>query len=441
MLWKLLFPGMPKFLSDILVLAELGVTITQFILALISISCGNNRAFNITYIVVASLAVLLAMIDGLIYFIELGSCARIFRYCYSKQKHQQNSVDKKKCHLLPQKVKKWLAQSFELVRTLLSELLIYPLVVLDLFDLIVSRTYLQMTSADRINFSLFIIGSTFFVLSVYFTRTFLVISAAINIQCTPLDPSKSKSNMIRLVTHFCIHVIFQIVVHITIFAIVGITIFQENPVPSDTIYVSPCLAYIILVGGILPIYGIGIFFIINYYNLREVSMGFGVNMLALLQSESFATTVFSNTGVKESKERAKRIIKKIKYEEVKHQFKKFQSAPRWIKLLYPFRFPFLFAIAAFYEILLFFFFLSLICSLIFGVQQPQFIPVFFVIASIIIVLANIHVIILVTTWILAALTFIILLVIQPVIVVIASLLYVPICGCIMLYDRKFQKQI
>ena len=449
MLRKLLFPGMPKFLTDILVLAELGVTITQFVLALVSISIGNNRAFNITYIVVASLALLLALFDALLHFIELGSCARIFRYCYSKRKRQQKSVNKKKCHLLPEKVKKWLAQSFELVRTLLSELLIYPLVVLDLFDLIVGGTYLRITSADRINFSLFIIGSTFLVLSVYFTRTFLVLSAAINIRRTPLDPSKSKSNMIGLVTHFCIHVIFQIVVHITIIAIVGVKIHQENPMPCDGIttsctFVSPFLIYIIIVGGILPLYGIGVFFIVNYYNLREVSMGFWVNMLALLQSESFATAVFSNTGVKESKQRAKSIIEKIKYEEVKHQLKKFQSAPGWIKLFYPFRFPFLFAIAAFYEILL----ISFIVCLVFTVRngQVQFVlfeeglSSAFFIAVLLILLANIQVIILVTTWILAALAFIILLVLQPVLGIIASLLYVPVGGCIMLY-HTFHKQI
>lgn len=441
MLKKLLFPAMPKFLTDILVFAELGVTITQFVLALISISIGSNRAYNITYIVIAGIALLLALIDAFLYFIELGSCARIFRYCYSKQKRHHSSANQK-CHLLSPKIKNWLTQSFELIRTLLSELLIYPLVVLDLFDLIVGGTYLRQTSAERINFSLFIIGSTFLVFSVYVIRTFMVISAAINIRRTPLDPSKSKSNTLGLVTHFCVHVIFQIIVHITIVAIVGVKIHQENPIPCEDIQssctnVSPFLIYIIIVGGILPLYGIGVFFIVNYYNLRELSIGFWVNMLALLQSESFAIAVFSNTGIKESKERAKKIIKKFRYEEVKNQLKKFQSAPTWIRFLYPFQFPFLFAIAAFYEILL----LSFIVCLAFGVDQngevqfvlfEQGLSSAAFIAVILILIANLHVLALVSLWIVATFVFVVLLLLQPLIWLMASLLYTPVGGTIWL---------
>jgi hypothetical protein len=448
MLRKLLFPAMPKFLTDILVFAELGITITQFVLALISISIGSNRAYNITFIVVAGIALLFALIDAFLYFIELGSCARMFRYCYSKQKRHHSSSNQK-CHFLSPKIKNWLTQSFELVRTLLSELLIYPLVVLDLFDLIVGGTYLRSTPSERINFSLFIIGSTFLVLSVYFIRIFLVISAAINVRRTPLDPSKSKSSMVGLVTRFCVHVIFQVVVHMTVIAIVGVKIHQENPTPCEDIQsscttVSPFLIYIIIAGGILPLYGIGVFFIVNYYNLRELSIGFWINMLALLQSESFATAIFSNTGIKESKERAKRIIDKFRYKEVKNQLKKFQSAPSWIKILYPFRFPFLFAIAVFYEILL----VSFVVCLAFTVNQngevqfilfEQGLSSAAFIAVILIVIANFHILGLTSLWIVAAIGFVALLLLQPLIWLVASLSFVTVGAIIWFIARNRNK--
>ena len=444
MLRKVLFPALPKFLTDILVFAELGVTITQFVLSLISISIGSNRAYNITFIVVAGIALILALIDAFLYFIELGSCARIFRYCYAKQKRYHSSSNQK-CHFLNPKVRNWLSQSFELVRTLLSELLIYPLVVLDLFDLIVGGTYLRRTPSERINFSLFIIGSTFLVLSVYFTRTFMVISAAINVRRTPLDPSKSKSNMIGLVTRFCVHVILQIVVHATIIAIVGVKIHQENPTPCEDLessctVVSGFLIYIIIAGGILPLYGIGVFFIVDYYNLRELSIGFWINMLALLQSESFAAAIFSNTGIKESKERAKRVIEKFKYKEVKNQLKKFQSAPSLIKVLYPLRFPFLFAVAAFYEILL----VSFVVCLAFSVDQngqvqfvlfEQGLSSAAFISVILILIANLHVLSLVSLWIIAAIVFMLLLLLQPLIWLMAFLSYVPVGVTIWLTTR------
>ena len=444
MIRKLLFPALPKFLTDILVFAELGVTVTQFVLSLVSVSIENNRAYNITYIVIASIALLLALIDAFVYFVQLGSCARIFRYCYSWRKnHHKKSVgnsnkdtENMRCQILGPKVKNWLAQSFELLRNVFSELLIYPLVVLDLFDLIVGGTYLRATSSDRINFSLFIIGSTFLVLSVYFTRTFMVISAAINIRRTPLDPSKSRSNMINLVTQFCVHVIFQILVHVAVIAIVGVKIHQENPIPcpdfqSSCTAVSPFLIYVIVVGGILPLYGIGVFFIINYYNLRELSMGFWVNMLALLQSESFATAIFTSKGIKESKKRAKLVVEKIKYEDVKRQLKSFRSVSSWTKIFYPLRFPLLVGIAVFYEVLV----LSFVICLVFSVNQTtsQVELVLFnnglssatFIVAILILVANLHVLALVSIWILAGIVVFALLVLQPVIWIIAALLYIP----------------
>ena len=448
MLRKLFFPAMPKFLTDILVLTELCVTITQFVLSLITVSIENNRGYNITYIVVASIALLLALIDAFLYFVQLGSCARIFHYCYAKHKrnHGKNSTNNdedggqekhemKGCQLLGSKVTGFLAQSFELLRTILSEFLIYPLVVLDLFDLIVGGTYLRQSHADRINFSLFVIGSTFLVLSVYFTRTFMVISATVNIRRTPLDPSKSKSNMINLVTQFCVHVIFQIIVHIAVIVIVGVKIHQENPNPCNDIVqsctlISPFLIYTIIVGGILPLYGIGVFFIINYYNLRELSIGFWVNMLALLQSESFATALFSKKGIKESKERAKEVVEKIKYEEVKVQLKNFESPPTWIKILYPLKFPIFVVIAVLYEFLLF----SFIGCLAFSVDnqgQVQF--VLFdqglssaaVIVVALILIANLHVIALISVWILTVFLFAILLLLQPVMWILIALIYIP----------------
>ena len=447
MLRKLLFPAMPKFLTDILVLAEFGVTVTQFILSLISVSIENNRAYNITYIVVASIALLLALIDAFIYFVQLGSCARIFRYCYSKQRKSQGRKtdyeedseherhEKRCCQFLSPKVKSWLAQAFELLRTLLSELLIYPLVILDLFDLIVGGTYLRQTNADRINFSLFVIGSTFLVLSVYFTRTFMVISAAINIRRTPLDPTQSKSSMIDLVTQFCVHVIFQIIVHIAIIIIVGVKIFQENPTPcadfeSSCTFMSPFLLYTIIVGGMLPLYGTGVFFIIKYYNLRELSIGFWVNMLALLQSESFATAVFAKKGIEESKERAKHVIEKIKYEDVKHQLMSFKMTPTWIKVLYPLRFPMFVAIAALYEVLL----LSFIVCLALSVDSNgQVQLVLFdnglssaaICVAVLILIANLHVLILTSLWILSALVLIILFLLLPIVWIIIVLCYIP----------------
>ena len=81
---KLFSPALPRVLRDLWVYAEIAVTLYQFILALISLSLENNQAFNITYLVLSTISVALALLDGFIYFIQLGSCVQCFRYCYKK---------------------------------------------------------------------------------------------------------------------------------------------------------------------------------------------------------------------------------------------------------------------------------------------------------------------------------------------------------------------
>ena len=191
----------------------------------------------------------------------------------------------------------------------------------------------------------------------------------------------------------------------------------------------------------MPLYGIGVFFIIKYYNLRELSIGFWVNMLALLQSESFAVAVFSFKAVKESKERAKHVIETIKYEEVKHQLMSFGTVSSWVKFLYPLRFPVFVAAAAVYEFLL----LSFIGCLAFSTNETGKIQlvlfdaglssVFFIVGVIILV-ANVHVLALVSLWIFTIVAFIILLLLQPVVWITTALLYLPF-GTVFAFINSF----
>ena len=483
MLRSFLFPTMPKLLTDSWVLIELGVTLAQFILSVVSIMIDSNRVFNIIYLVLASVALVLALVDAFIYFKDFGTCSHHFHHCCSRlsplkyrsrveERHVQQCTlgmhsfsnnsfldldidrieqigavtnmrraDHGCCHLGDRsRLKTIMSESFELVRTILSELLIYPSLMFDLLDVIVGGSYQLTNTVDRLNLSLFIIGSVFLILSVYVSRAFMVISMTIQLRRMPIDPSKSKTSILGVVTEFCVYVLFQISVHIAVIMAVGAKLYQENPTPCQDLQtscklVSPSLIYVMVCGGILPFYGMLVFFILNYFQLREISVGFWTNMVSLLHSENFYNLIFSTKGIEESKMKAKELINSVHLHQVKSQLTTILSTPSWVKILYPLKFPFFIPILFLYVVMLF----SFIAALAFTYEEDtgfdftlfdnNFSPAFFILA-IIVLAANLHAITLVLAAMLAAIVIILTTALQPLFCVLVAFAYVPVGGCL-----------
>ena len=414
---KLLFPGMPKLMQDIWVLCELAVTLSQLILSIVSLSIENNRAFNIVYLVLASIGVLLASIDAFIYFIQLGSCMQCFRFLRKKTKRGSQtdkdieSDSRNCCSCLSAKTKQTISEYFEVTRNVVTELVIYPLLICDMFDFIVGGSLNSTSAADRVNYALFVIGCFYLFLGVYLVRAFIVISSTVHIRRIPIDASKSLENTVSIVTSFSIHVMGQLVSSILIIVTIGVKIRQENPIPcvDDT---SPCitasgfLIYAAIVGGVLPIFGTASYFIVYYYDLRTFSIGYWIDMMSLLQAESFAELVFGGTGVKVAKEKVKEFAGKVKLKKVKQQFEAVKKVSFWYKSFYAFKLPFLAVFGIIYELLL----VSFIVSLFFSgdatngfrfVLFEENLSLALLIMAAILILVNIRLLLLFTFWLLA----------------------------------------
>jgi hypothetical protein len=495
MLRSFLFPTMPKLLTDCWVLTEFAVTIAQFVLSVISIMIDSNRTYNIIYLVLASLALLLAFIDAFIYFKDFATCSHYFHHCCSKlsalkyksrieedqqynlgiQGFRNNSFldidadviveseqiandhssssgvhNHRCCHFRNKsKLKAIISESFELTRTVLSELLIYPLLMFDLLDVIVGGSYQLTSTADRLNLSLFVIGTVFLILSVYVSRAFMVISMTIQLRRMPIDPSKSKTNILGVVTEFCVYVLFQISVHIAVVMAVGAKLYQENPTPCEDLQasctqISPTLIYAMVCGGILPIYGMLVFFILNYFQLQEISVGFWTNMVSLLHSENFSSLVFSTKGIEETKMKAEGLINSVHLRQVKSQLTTIMSTPSWAKILYPLKFPFFIPVLFLYVVMLFSFIAALAFTyeqnvgIHFTLFQNNFSPAFFIL-SIIILAANLHVLILVFVAMLGVILIILTTILQPIFCLLGACAYVPVGGCLSLLSLVSSK--
>ena len=68
----------------------------------------------------------------------------------------------------------------------------------------------------------------------------------------------------------------------------------------------------IILEWIISVTGLSAFFVVNYYWMKEFSIDFLVNMLSLLQGESFAETVFE--GEEDApKQKALEFVEKSQY--------------------------------------------------------------------------------------------------------------------------------
>ena len=378
MIKAVIFPALPAILQDLWVDLELIITIVAFILGLLDLfPIEGSQAYNYSYFVLATISMILALIDGFIYFFQLGSCARCIRDC------RRNSIEpqlleeqgetlegnQKKCCRLSEKGKEEFNTWFEFGRNLLSELLLYPLLMFDLFDFIIGEGYSPEGDRGRTNFSLFVIGGFYLILSVYIMRILIVAGSIISLTRIPSTRNTThNSSDTFILVRFCAHILGQIGVHLMIILVIATKINNENaqnPVLNNTmkngtnmtaddsgIIASPFLVTAIILGWILPLAGIFAFFIVNYYWMKEFSVGFWLNMTSLLQGESFAETVFGGSGLSAAEEKVQEFIEDSQYKEVKKQLIRFKSTPVWIKFFYPARIPITAISGLLYDILL-----------------------------------------------------------------------------------------
>ena len=437
-------PSLPRIFRDAWVLIELAVTLYQFFLACASLARNHVEVFNIVYICFASVALVLSLVDVMIHCVQLGSFSLCLLYCRSKFKSKSknqnpsnvsNPESIQPCCLLGKKWTKRINNSLELIRNIVSELLLYPLLICDMFDFIVSGSFRRTDSAENINFSLFIVGGFYLVLSVYLARMLMIAFSLYSLRRIPQSSSHTQKSYVNMMIKFGVHVMGQMLLSVVAIAAIGVKIRHENPTPcSNCINASGYLIYAIIAGGVLPLLGIFSFFFINMYKIKVMSVSLWVDMVSLLQCESFTSVVFAKEGIHKAKETASNFARKVQLVEVRKQLKGVvTSMPSWAKRLYPLRFPVFWAYGLFYGLLL----VSFIAALFLSEPEEDFESAFFrenlglaaLIVGAILVIGNIHLLFLVSVLVLILVVIFTLLLLSPVFIVAAIILYVPL-GCL-----------
>ena len=418
---KIVFPAAPKLFRDGWVLTELLLTIIQFIYSFFSTDYRVNKLYNGIYIGLSCLNLVLSLIDSFYYFYELGSCMVLYRRCKKRAKKKKKKTDYesldtpdsdsdsevddedmssitdsqssclKVCRVSPKR-KEQLNIWFEVIRNTLSELLIYPLVVLDLFGVISDPQI-----SDKINFSFFLIGSFYLVLSVYIARLMITILTLLTMK-NLLSASESGRRNAFFIVRFLFHSIGQLVVHVCCVIAVGIKIKQENDHNEGRYHASPILWLVIAGGWLIPWIGVVTYFLTNYFWAQQFSVGFFIELMSLLQEGDVTDALMqSKDEMKvETEERAQKILEKMEYKDVKKEYKQLESAGRVSKLFYPVKLPLFIILCVIYNFALGGFFTALLFTSkkgdIVPIQVNDYKGISLVVIIVIIAIANIHLI-------------------------------------------------
>ena len=344
---KFMYPALPKFILNLWVLIELCLTYFQFILSLLTIEFSTRHIYKGLSISLSGISLTLATIDGFLTF--YSSCKACYQKMKGTEKEKKEKLEKEESTSKFSKLKNFFNTWFEIIRTVLSELLIYPLVVLSLYELMGSGTFRPTTKSDKLNFSLFIVGSFFFVVSVYVIRIVMTVSTMFRFKKLS-SANNDNQNPNDIILWFFVHLIQQIIVHLLCIVAVGIKMWQEREIfRNDRIdEASPFFWLVIFGGWVIPLLGVVAFFVTNFYWLHEFSIGVFLNMITMV-------------GNNEKK------LKRFQ-EKVKKEFKERKTKTNLIaKLLYPLKVPiFLLFVILYYAILL-----TFCASLLLAVDNGQ----------------------------------------------------------------------
>ena len=330
-------PAVPKLLEDAWVAIELFVTIFDFIFACATF---EPNPLNGVIIALTLLGMLLALLDGFFYFIQGGSCITCFRYLRKKVKRSNGGeCDKeqmKPCfQFITDKQRSTLNTWFQLIRTALSEAILYPLAVVDILELISEGKYPGPSHMDKTNFSLFIIGSFYLLLSVYFMRIFMAISSVVSLYRLP---KTTENNYSSLMIKFFLLLIGQVLVQITSLCMISTKVRYEL---NTCDRYSAFLWVVVVSGYVLPFLGLLLFFVLNYAQLKLFSIGFYVDLTSSVVTEGFSDLVFHGEGINTVKTQAKKVAAESDVASVRDQFNNYGKNFTFVKrLLYRLTNPF-----------------------------------------------------------------------------------------------------
>ena len=386
---EIILPLMNDAIREILVSIELIIVIIALAFSAATFSLGNDRAFNILHLALTIIGSVLAVVDAIF---SLSGC-KICRACccHKKANEEENrEVDDiakesitsaetgqsrnqqvggcRKC-LNATKTK------LDFVRMILTEVILFPLLICDIFELVLGEPYKFKNAANGFSFVLFVISSLSLFFYVYVMRL-AILAGTIYYTQKARKPgtangtqSQNKGEISKSAfyfqAYFFYHVMMQMVAQILMIVAIGAKIRydnrhlfgskdnddmimdeddmntdEENMNTDEGIRISNYLWYMLVSGYVLPVAGFFTFFIVTYYWVQEFPIGLCIDLLSLLQMPGMDNVLNYKESSKELSNKMDKIMGYLHYSDLKTKFNGLHQK-RWLddKFLYPFKSP------------------------------------------------------------------------------------------------------
>jgi hypothetical protein len=378
-----IFPLIPDVLRVVWVVIELALVIVGLVLSIVSLSLDENEVFNIVHFVLIIVSTVLACFDGFFTIRSSDTCKKLFSRCKCKSKAENVTMDKEDAQNGCRKCCSHCTNLFDLLRLLISEAIFYPLLICDIFELIVGRGFEGKSSGDRLGFALFIISLLGMVLTVYVARIIVLAGMVKNATAirTP-DPKQIgeeqddydpniKRSAVCYQASFCAHVVLQMFAQVLMYIAIAAKIRYDNRHfyqfgnTDESIHVTAFLWYMIVAAYIVPFVGLLTFFIVTYYWSQQYPIGFHLDMISIFKMTEYG--MFDVLRIKDTvKEKVDTLKEKMMEEDegtkmdrffsavvkpLKKDFEELFHKPWCDKFTYPFKTPLLVIICLGYAVL------------------------------------------------------------------------------------------
>ena len=394
MFFQFTFPLVTNVIRDIWVTTEFIFTIIATILSSIMFKLGNDAAFNLVHLVLASVSFVLATLDFGINLYD--RCKEYYHGCCMVQPDSEENGTSRllgdahgdgegnesstSYRLLDDtegdakskgKCLRYFKNIFDFLRTWIAELILYPLLICNMLEFITGQGWKNESATDRLGFALFVISSGGLVVYVYIVRLFILLGMIYHVTkrrtTKPEESNKPEEtdsggysvSAFWFQLYFYIHVFGQMVVQILMLIGIGAKIQNDNPPLNTTaisanntagndtstpIHIGPFLWYMIVSGYILPFLGLLTFFIVTYYWVQEFPIGICLDVLRLLiPTTGSADTIRNIKGeTKATSEKMSKIERYVRRADLENNFQNMRGKSWFrVKFAYPFKSPML----------------------------------------------------------------------------------------------------
>lgn len=375
-----LLPVLPRICGgDLLFFVQLITSLILLILSLVNQGYSSNLLFVYLSIAFSAVFLLMVIIDGFCYEFHF------FKYTRTRCERKEPG-----CFCFPEFTiyNYW----YEIIRTIASELLLYPLIILCLFELMNCGDFDLTSTEQKLVFSIFMISCAYIILSVYIMRFLMVIVTIIRLLSISLTSDHS-----RLFVVFLFHIIVQIIIQILAVASVAAKIELENNGHCNSYVASPFLWVVIIAAWIIPLMGTLSFVVTNYYWLKIFSLEIFIDVVGCLEQQEVAEAVFDE---QDPAEESGRLIRITRYSEIKQQARRIQDESSFVvKFLYPLSVPLFILYAVVFEIVVAVF---IVCLLLGPDKSGYVVPecgTLCIFTDLFIVIGNFQILLLIDLWI------------------------------------------